>query len=79
MFKGRKCRELFHFGSISCLNSSLHGEIVLQIDGECVVKGLYRTFLKMVLYSIKNGSVTVIDVKLEAIEEVFLVLYKTFF
>ena len=31
-----------------CLNGSLHGKMVLQIDGECVVDGsIYRTLFEM--------------------------------
>ena len=29
----------FYIEPFACLNGSLHGEIVLQIDGECAVYG----------------------------------------
>ena len=60
--------------SSSCLDGSLHGEMVLQIVGECVVygsiqKGLFNSYMldivaipepfwKMVLDSTKKGPST---------------------
>ena len=45
----------------ACLNGSLHGEIVLHIDGECV---------RMALYGTRKGSATY-NVKLVTLEEPF--------